>query len=205
LIFRFFTPFIQITVNHYQSLHSLSQIDSRLSHSLHHISDHIYYPSKILELGYLPDQSLRSIKMQFTTLLFTLAAAVSAVPFPPEYKGNGHVAPYGAHHNSTLAVRQATGHATYYNTVYPTFSSCGEQPHDTDFVAAVAASFMPTSCGKSAVVTNDITGAQITVRIVDTCGACSSGSVAIDLTPTAFEALGASLGDGTVDAHWSFA
>jgi hypothetical protein len=178
---------------------------------LHNIADHIYYPSKILELGYPPDHLLRSIKMQFTTLLFTLAAAVSAVPFPSEYKGNGHVAPYngsaiayGARHNPSLAARQVTGHATYYNTMYPTFSSCGEQPQDTDFIAAVAASFMPTSCGKSAVVTNDITGAQITVRIVDTCGACSSGSVAIDLTPTAFEALGASLGDGTVAAHWAF-
>lgn len=150
--------------------------------------------------------------MQFTTLLFTLAAAVvSATPFPTAYKAS-HAAPfnssaivYGARNaGSKLGVRQATGHATYYNTYYPTFSSCGEQPQDTDFIAAVSSSFMPAACGKSAVVTNDITGAQITVRIVDTCGACSAGSVAIDLTPTAFEALGATLGDGVVAAHWAF-
>ena len=140
--------------------------------------------------------------MQFTTLFLTMAAAVVAVPFPTEHK-IGH---FAGRYNGTASIerRQASGHATYYNTYYPTFSSCGMQPQDTDFIAAVAPSFMPSSCGKMIAVTNEKTGATIEVEIVDTCMACAAGSVAVDLTPTAFEALGATLGDGTVAAHWKF-
>jgi len=139
--------------------------------------------------------------MQFTTLFLTMAAAVAAVPFPPEHRFKTVAAPY----NATIVERQASGHATYYNTYYPTFSSCGEQPQDTDFIAALAPSFMPSACGKMISVTNENTGKTIQVKVVDTCMACAGGSVAVDLTPTAFEALGATLGDGTVAAHWSWA
>jgi hypothetical protein len=123
--------------------------------------------------------------MQFTTLLVTLAAAAVTSAGP-------------------LAPRQASGKATYYNTYYPTFSSCGEQPQDTDFVAALAPSFMPSACGKTIAITNEATGTTINARVVDTCMACAGGSVAVDLTPTAFEALGSSLDAGTIAAHWSF-
>lgn len=146
--------------------------------------------------------------MQFTTAILSLAvAAVSALPFP-EHKYNVTAHPQGFDHaNSTaheMFRRQASGHATYYNTYYPTFSSCGDQPQDTDFIAALAPSFMPSACGKNIQVFNDNTGASITVKVVDTCMACAGGSVAVDLTPTAFEALGVTLGDGTVPAHWTF-
>ena len=123
--------------------------------------------------------------MQFTTLFMTLAAATVTAAAP-------------------LEARQASGHATYYNTYYPTYSSCGMQPKDTDFIAALAPSFMPGACGKTIAVTNEVTGTTINVQVVDTCMACAGGSVAVDLTPTAFEALGATLDQGTVAASWVF-
>lgn len=157
--------------------------------------------------------------MQFTTLFATLAvAAVSsaapfASPFPPKaaevaahFNGtltNGTIAEH-APFNGTLEKRQATGKASYYNTYYPTYSSCGEQPQDTDFIAAVSPAFMPAACGKTIAVTNENTGTTINVRIVDTCVACGGGAVAVDLTPTAFQATGASLDEGVFPAHWSY-
>lgn len=124
--------------------------------------------------------------MQFTTILATMAMATLSLAAPVER-------------------RQASGHATWYNTYYPTYSSCGDQPQDTDMIAALAPSFMPGACGKVIKVTNEDTGVTIDATVVDTCQACAGGSVAVDLTPTAFDATGADTSAGTFTASWVFA
>jgi hypothetical protein len=147
--------------------------------------------------------------MQFTTLFMTMAMAAlsSAAPFRhngPTAAPNATIPSEGLF-NATLARRQASGHATWYNTMYPTYSSCGDQPKDTDMIAALAPSFMPGACGKTIKVTNEDTGATIDVTVVDTCQACAGGSVAVDLTPSAFEAAGADTSAGTFSASWAYA
>jgi len=126
--------------------------------------------------------------MQFTTLSLAILPALSlALP-------------------TGLERRQATGSATWYNTYYPTYSSCGDQPQDTDMIAALAPSFMPAACGKKIAVTNTATGAVVQVTVVDTCEACGAGAVAVDLTPTAFGAAnGGDTSAGTFAATWAFA
>ncbi|KIW01059.1 uncharacterized protein PV09_07573 [Verruconis gallopava] len=133
--------------------------------------------------------------MQFATVFVTLAIAAvsSALPVSEANKASAN-----------LERRQASGKATYYNTMYPTYSSCGDQPQDTDMIAALAPSFMPAACGKNIAVTNEETGTTITVTVVDTCVACAGGSVAVDLSPSAFEAAGATLDAGTFTTSWTF-
>jgi hypothetical protein len=72
-------------------------------------------------------------------------------------------------------------------------------------IAALAPSFMPGACGKTIKVTNEATGTTIDVTVVDTCQACAAGSVAVDLTPSAFAAAGADTGAGTFSCSWTFA
>jgi len=148
--------------------------------------------------------------MQFTTLFVTLAiATVSSAAPRPQF--NATVSAFNATlaaatpFNGTVEKRQASGHATWYDTVYPTYSSCGNQPQDTDMIAALAPSFMPAACGKTILVTNEVTGITINVTVVDTCMACAGGSVAVDLTPSAFAAAGATTDDGTFACSWVFA
>jgi hypothetical protein len=149
--------------------------------------------------------------MQFTTLYaaMSVAAVTSALPTVPRLNGTlsalNATTPEAVPFNSTVERRQAAGHATYYNTYYPTYSSCGMQPKDTDMIAALAPAFMPGACGKVIKVTNEVTGVSIDVTVVDTCQACAAGSVAIDLTPTAFTATGSDLGAGTFAASWVYA
>lgn len=80
------------------------------------------------------------------------------------------------------------------------------QPQDTEMIAALAPSFMPAACGKTISITNTATGVVIQATVVDTCEACAAGSVAVDLSPTAFsDADGGSTDAGTFAATWVFA
>ncbi|KAG2202634.1 hypothetical protein INT47_002066 [Mucor saturninus] len=87
--------------------------------------------------------------------------------------------------------------------------SCGQTNTDTDFVAALNAPQMMNGanpnanpmCGKQIKITNPANGKSVTVKIVDTCPPCASGSV--DLSPAAFGAI-ADLSAGRIKINWVF-
>jgi expansin (peptidoglycan-binding protein) len=89
-----------------------------------------------------------------------------------------------------------SGKATYYT---PGLGSCGKTNSESDMVVALSSSDMSKSlCGKSITVKSK-TG-SVTVKVVDTCPGCGSGSV--DLSPSAFAKIG-TLSAGVIPITWS--
>ncbi|KAI9264700.1 RlpA-like double-psi beta-barrel-protein domain-containing protein-containing protein, partial [Helicostylum pulchrum] len=85
--------------------------------------------------------------------------------------------------------------------------SCGQENTDDELVAALNAPQMMNGdnpnnnpmCGKKINVTNPATNKSVTVKIVDTCPPCSSGSV--DLSPAAFKSI-SNLDIGRIKINW---
>lgn len=89
-----------------------------------------------------------------------------------------------------------SGQATYYT---PGLGSCGQTNSEDDMVVALSSADMSKSmCGTSITVKSK-TG-SVTVKVVDTCPGCKSGSV--DLSPAAFKKIG-SLSAGVIPVSWS--
>ncbi|PUU79722.1 plant expansin, partial [Tuber borchii] len=102
-----------------------------------------------------------------------------------------------------------SGQATFYNTG---LGSCGVESHDTDFICAIAAprydaqgTANPNNnplCGKKINVSYN-GGPSVTVTIRDRCPECAENN--LDLSPAAFQAMGATPDQGRVNVVWSFA
>ncbi|OMH83930.1 Papain inhibitor [Zancudomyces culisetae] len=101
--------------------------------------------------------------------------------------------------------KQYTGEGTYYDVG---LGACGVTNSNSELVAAIShveygVNANPNNapvCGKCALVTGP-DGKTVTVKIVDSCPACNSGS--LDLSPTAFQKL-APLSAGRIKIKWSF-
>jgi len=102
-----------------------------------------------------------------------------------------------------------SGQATFYNTG---LGSCGITSSDSDFICAIAAprydaqgTANPNNnplCGKKINVSYN-GGKPVTVTIVDRCPECAENN--LDLSPAAFNAMGATPDQGRVNVAWSFA
>lgn len=91
-----------------------------------------------------------------------------------------------------------SGDGTYYTVG---LGSCGSTDSDSDMVAALNQPQMGKNkyCGKSATVKGP--NGSVTVKIVDTCPECDSGS--LDLSPSAFKKIG-DLSAGRIPITWSW-
>ncbi|KAI9365673.1 RlpA-like double-psi beta-barrel-protein domain-containing protein-containing protein, partial [Pilaira anomala] len=97
-----------------------------------------------------------------------------------------------------------SGDGTWFNLG---LGSCGQDNNDSEFVAAMNAPQMenganPNSnpmCGKDILITNPANNKTVTVKIVDTCPPCTSGSV--DLSPAAFSNI-SDLDVGRIKIDW---
>ncbi|KAI8579550.1 hypothetical protein K450DRAFT_271859 [Umbelopsis ramanniana AG] len=94
---------------------------------------------------------------------------------------------------------QYSGDGTYYSVG---LGSCGKTNEDSEMVAALNAPQMGKNkyCGKSAKVKGP--NGSVTVKIVDTCPECDSGS--LDLSPSAFKKIG-DMSDGRISISWEWA
>ncbi|GAN10515.1 barwin-like endoglucanase [Mucor ambiguus] len=128
------------------------------------------------------------MKFSFSTVLFMFAAAACLM--------TAQAAPA----ISNLQARSSRyGDATYYAVG---LGSCGETNYDDEMVAALSSSLMGGSnsdlCGKYITVESD--SGSVTVRVVDSCPACSEDD--IDISAAAFEELG-NLSSGRIPITWS--
>ncbi|KAG6358953.1 hypothetical protein INS49_012473 [Diaporthe citri] len=94
------------------------------------------------------------------------------------------------------ALASYSGDMTYF---YPGLGACGQTNNNNDAVAAVSPAVYASggACGKTATI--HYNGKSTTVKVVDLCPGCSTGS--IDVSPTAFQKL-ASLDAGRVQVTW---
>ncbi|KAG0633880.1 RlpA-like double-psi beta-barrel-protein domain-containing protein-containing protein [Tuber brumale] len=101
------------------------------------------------------------------------------------------------------------GEATYYT---PGLGSCGKTSTDSEYIVAISALLMNSQktansnnnpmCGRMINVSYN-GGKSISVKCVDTCPECAEN--ALDLSPAAFEGIGAKKEAGRVPVTWSFA
>ncbi|KAJ3784993.1 RlpA-like double-psi beta-barrel-protein domain-containing protein-containing protein, partial [Lentinula aff. detonsa] len=67
--------------------------------------------------------------------------------------------------------------------------ACGTVHSDSDYIVAVDEDMYSSSlCGKTVVITNEASGAQVTATVADECPGCAT-STSLDLSVAAFEAL----------------
>lgn len=93
----------------------------------------------------------------------------------------------------------STGDLTFFHQGAK--GSCGSASVDSDHIAALSKDDMEEgTCGKCALVKYQ--SKSIQVRIVDTCEGCASGDM--DLSPSAFNALGHTSTGRLHAASWSF-
>ncbi|KAG0741852.1 hypothetical protein G6F57_004157 [Rhizopus arrhizus] len=99
-----------------------------------------------------------------------------------------------------------SGKGSYYN-VGP--GTCGDFADDSPMVVAVntvqlnngASPYLITHCNGTVKVVGT-TGKEVVARIVDSCSMCQVGS--LDLSPTVFQQVCGSLGQGSCDIKWGF-
>lgn len=122
------------------------------------------------------------MQTSFTSTLFFLVAALLmfTVQAAPILEARGSM----------------SGKATYYAVG---LGSCGDTNSDSEMVAALSGDIMDKNyCGKSITIKGG--SGSVTVKVVDTCPGCASGSV--DLSPAAFKKLGP-LSKGVIPITWS--
>ncbi|GAA5810056.1 hypothetical protein MFLAVUS_003474 [Mucor flavus] len=115
--------------------------------------------------------------------------------------------------STTAAPTSPAGSGTVYSGDGTWFDiglgSCGQVNTDDELVAALNAPQMMNGanpnnnpmCGRMIKVTNPATNKSVTVKIVDTCPPCVSGSV--DLSPAAFSAI-SNLDVGRIKINWIY-
>ncbi|PWW78739.1 plant expansin-like protein, partial [Tuber magnatum] len=102
-----------------------------------------------------------------------------------------------------------TGEGTFYD---PALGSCGIVSSSSDPVCAISHLLMDAKktadpnknplCGSTILVSYN-GGKQVPVKIVDRCVGCAQDD--LDLSPSAFEAMGADKNAGRVKIAWGFA
>ncbi|KAJ3983520.1 RlpA-like double-psi beta-barrel-protein domain-containing protein-containing protein [Lentinula detonsa] len=110
----------------------------------------------------------------------------------------------------TIATATATASVsgTTYTGGYATYfyqegvaGACGTVHSDSDYIVAVDEDMYSSSlCGKTVVITNEASGAQVTATVADECPGCAT-STSLDLSVAAFEAL-SDLSVGTFSITW---
>lgn len=98
--------------------------------------------------------------------------------------------------DAVVARASYSGDMTYFN---PGLGACGQTNNDNDAVAAVSSAVYSSggACNKQA--TLHYNGKSTTVKVVDLCPSCATGS--IDVSPSAFQKL-APLSAGRVQITW---
>lgn len=94
------------------------------------------------------------------------------------------------------ALASYSGDMTFF---YPGLGACGQNNNNNDAVAAVSPGVYASggACGKTATI--HYNGKSTTVKVVDLCPSCATGS--IDVSPSAFQKL-ADLSAGRVHVTW---
>lgn len=94
------------------------------------------------------------------------------------------------------ALANYSGDMTWFN---PGLGACGQNNGDNDAVAAVSPAVYASggACGKTATI--HYNGKSTTVKVVDLCPSCATGS--IDVSPSSFQKL-APLSAGRVQVTW---
>ncbi|KAH9835189.1 RlpA-like double-psi beta-barrel-protein domain-containing protein-containing protein [Rhodofomes roseus] len=94
-----------------------------------------------------------------------------------------------------------TGTGTWYEVG---LGACGSTDADSDYVVAISHDIYGSgdNCNQYMRIENTANGQVAYGQTRDKCMGCES--TAIDMSPSLFQALGASLDDGTVTVSWNF-
>jgi len=103
--------------------------------------------------------------------------------------------------SSTASSQSYEGRATWF---YPDTGACGESDGVEDYIVAMNYPQYGSGdpCYKFVKITNKSNGKAIKAKVTDLCPGCGYGS--LDLTPSAFKALG-ELDTGVLPIAWEFA
>ncbi|KAK3400473.1 RlpA-like double-psi beta-barrel-protein domain-containing protein-containing protein [Sordaria brevicollis] len=151
-----------------------------------------------------------------TLSLFLLPLGTFAAPAPapapiPAPDAGLPIAIRSSPDDQSLNPRAFNSRITWFNTG---LGACGFWSNDSQMVAALnAAQFDPSTPGgnpnRNTLCNRNIrvnaNGRSVTVKVVDRCPSPSCGYGALDLSPAAFQALGASLGVGVLQGSWDWA
>ncbi|KAJ1971971.1 hypothetical protein H4R34_005563 [Dimargaris verticillata] len=111
-------------------------------------------------------------------------------------KGKGSLS---ADESTGGSVGESKGGRTTYHNFSGESNACGGSYEDGDMVVALPTADIGDLCDKEITVTRG--DKSVSVKVVDECASCSSGD--LDLSPVAFEALGAGLSKGEMfDVSW---
>ncbi|KAH9853708.1 RlpA-like double-psi beta-barrel-protein domain-containing protein-containing protein [Lenzites betulinus] len=126
----------------------------------------------------------------YITLALALVGSVIAAPAP--------VTPETA----TLAKRIThSGRGTFFNVG---LGACGKHNVDSDHIVAISSSIFGSggNCEQFMEITNTKNGKKAFGLVRDSCPGCGPGDV--DMSPSLFQALGATLDEGVVSVSWHF-
>ncbi|KAI0756403.1 RlpA-like double-psi beta-barrel-protein domain-containing protein-containing protein [Daedaleopsis nitida] len=96
-----------------------------------------------------------------------------------------------------------SGRGTFFNVG---LGACGKVNKDSDHIVAIASTRFQAakggSCDQFVQITNKKNGKKAFGLVRDSCPGCSDGD--LDMSPSLFQALGASLDQGVMDIVWHF-
>lgn len=137
--------------------------------------------------------------MQATTVLIYLVGCIISVHGALKMKGASPL------HLGSKQTKRATwnydaaqGKASFYTEWRINPGSCGYIPQ-SEYIVALAPSFMPRSCGMCVLV--HYQGKRIRALVTDTCPSC--GEKKIDISHVMFSQLD-TLDKGILDVEWNF-
>jgi len=127
---------------------------------------------------------------RFAAIVFALCALFAFVAASPVTTNS-----------TTLEARTThSGKGTYYEVG---LGACGYTDSDSDYIVAISQNIYNSgNCNQYMRIENTATGDVAYGQTRDKCMGCDS--YAIDLSPSLFQALGASLDEGTITVSWNF-
>ncbi|KAI0824593.1 RlpA-like double-psi beta-barrel-protein domain-containing protein-containing protein [Trametes gibbosa] len=126
----------------------------------------------------------------YITIALAVLGATTAAPTP------------GASETAGLAKRVThSGRGTFFNVG---LGACGKHNVDSDHIVALSSSVFGSggNCDQFMQITNNKNGKKAFGLVRDQCLGCGAGD--IDMSPSLFQALGASLDEGVISVSWHF-
>ncbi|KAL7282155.1 hypothetical protein PYCCODRAFT_1373750 [Trametes coccinea BRFM310] len=128
----------------------------------------------------------------FTYVVLALAVISSAIAAPAP------VAPPVANLERRIT---HSGRGTFFHVG---LGACGKHNVDSDHIVAISSKIFGSggNCEQFMEITNDENGKTAFALVRDECPGCGAGD--IDMSPSLFQALGASLDEGVIKVSWHF-
>ncbi|EJF67321.1 hypothetical protein DICSQDRAFT_76945 [Dichomitus squalens LYAD-421 SS1] len=125
----------------------------------------------------------------YLTLVLALVSSALAAPTPAS--------------SETLLEKRIThsGRGTFFEVG---LGACGKVNKDSDHIVAISSSIFGSggNCEQFMQIKNNKNGKTAFGLVRDECPGCGAGD--IDMSPSLFRALGASLDEGVLDVSWHF-